>query len=92
MSHAAVRGPTVYNVCTGSPTSVRRLAEAIAALSGAPPRLRFDGARVGDIRVSIGDGAKAKRELDFRSTTPFEEGLRSTLAALPQRSGARQAS
>lgn len=82
MIGAGAYGPEVYNVCTGRPTSVRSLAETISALSGTAPRLRFEVPRAGDIRASIGDGSKADRDLDFRSTTLFEDGLRLTLAAL----------
>jgi UDP-glucose 4-epimerase len=82
MARVGMHSPAVYNVCTGRATSVRHLAETISTLSGAPPRLRFATPRVGDIRVSIGDGSMADRDLDFRSTTLFEDGLRSTLAAL----------
>lgn len=72
----------IFNVCTGRSTSVRHLAETVSALSGAPPRLRFEAARAGDIRVSTGDGSRAARDLDFLARTSFEDGLRSTLAAL----------
>lgn len=82
MTGAVVRSPEVYNVCTGRPTSVRSLADTISVLSGSTPRLRFESPRTGDIRVSLGDGSKAGRDLDFRSTVSFEDGLRLTLAAL----------
>ncbi|MFO0996103.1 MAG: NAD-dependent epimerase/dehydratase family protein [Alphaproteobacteria bacterium] len=72
----------VYNVCTGRSTSVRRLAETVSSLNGVAPRLRFEPARTGDIRISVGDGTKACRDLGFCAETSFEDGLRTTLAAM----------
>lgn len=70
----------VLNVCTGRPTSVLDLANAIARIAGRTPRLTHGPARPGDIRISIGDPAAATAALGVRADTDVETGLRATLA------------
>lgn len=69
------------NLCTGRPTSIRRIAEILAPLYGRPdlqPEItgRF---RAGDIRHCIGDPA-AIEALGWRHTITLEEGLRELVA------------
>ena len=72
----------VFNVCTGRAVSVNALAAAIGAIRGVAPRIRHAPARAGDIRTSIGDGAKAAAALGFEARTTLADGLAATLAAL----------
>ena len=74
--------PRVYNVCTGKPTSVNALAKILCDVAGREVEVRHVDARPGDIRVSLGDGARALAELDIRPQTPIESGLAETVAAL----------
>ena len=72
----------VYNVCTGRAISVNELAATLGAIRGVEPRIRRAPTRAGDIRTSIGDGAKAVAALGFGARTTLTEGLTATLAAL----------
>jgi UDP-glucose 4-epimerase len=78
---ASVQAP-VFNICTGHPTSIRELAEAIAATLGRPARTRFAPPRLGDIRASLGTPAKARAAMGWEARTSLREGLAETLAAL----------
>ena len=82
MAKAGQRPAQAYNVCTGKQTSVRELAELVFELRGKPPRIAFAEARLGDIRVSVGDGAKAAAELGVRAQTALRDGLKVTLDSL----------
>ncbi len=75
-------GAPVYNVCTGTATSVNRLAEVLAQLSGRTLQRSFGPARAGDIRVSIGDPSRLIAAFGTACQTSLEEGLRDTLAWL----------
>lgn len=78
-------GASVYNVCTGQPTTIRQLARSTASLLGITPLLGEGAARPGDIRHSVGDPGKAWLELGFRAETPLIVGLGRTLYAQPAR-------
>jgi dTDP-L-rhamnose 4-epimerase len=73
----------VYNVGTGRPTSVLRVAEALAEQLdfGEPPEVtgRF---RAGDIRHCVADVSRARRELGYEPRMSLEEGMRDLLAWL----------
>ncbi|PWC43137.1 NAD-dependent epimerase/dehydratase family protein [Azospirillum sp. TSO22-1] len=75
-------GAPVYNVCTGKATSVNRLAEVLAELSGRSLAKSHGPARSGDIRVSIGNPARLIAAFGTACETALEDGLRDTLAWL----------
>ncbi|MEC9346327.1 MAG: NAD-dependent epimerase/dehydratase family protein [Pseudomonadota bacterium] len=72
----------VYNVCTGKPTSVLDLAHLIAELSGRKAVITHARARVGDIRTSIGDPARATAAFGVPARTAFRDGLKLTLESV----------
>jgi len=74
--------PAVLNVCTGKATSILDLAETIAKVHGATADIRFEPARSGDIRASLGDPALATRTLGHRAGTSLFDGL-SRMAGRP---------
>ncbi|MBT6119213.1 MAG: NAD-dependent epimerase/dehydratase family protein [Rhodospirillaceae bacterium] len=74
----------VYNVCTGRETTVTGLAETLGTLCGREVDIAHDDARTGDIRESLGDGAKASAELGFRAETTLADGLAETLRSLDE--------
>lgn len=74
--------PRVYNVCTGNAISVNALTALLCKVAGRTVEIRHVEARLGDIRISIGDGARAAAELDIRPETPIEAGLADTVKAL----------
>ena len=66
----------VYNVGSGTSTTVVDVVEALAAAFGAEPRMRVSGSfRAGDIRHSIADTTRL-RALGWAAATSFAEGLR----------------
>ncbi|MFL1463375.1 NAD-dependent epimerase/dehydratase family protein [Roseococcus sp. DSY-14] len=81
MRAASVAAP-VFNVCTGRPTSVLDLAQAVAAACGVAPDIRHGPPRAGEIRESFGDPALSERELGLGAAQPLAEGLREVVAWL----------
>jgi UDP-glucose 4-epimerase len=81
MAVASTEAPVV-NVCTGTGTSVRELAEIIAGLCDTRLVIRRSAPRRGDVRISIGDPSRAADHLDFRAHTPLPNGLAITLRTL----------
>jgi UDP-glucose 4-epimerase len=72
----------VFNICTGSATSVLKLAQTIASLCGQAPAIRFRAARQGEVTHSYGDSSAAKQALGLVSSTELKTGLAATLAWL----------
>ncbi len=65
-----------YNVGTGRATSIRALAETLAALLDKDIAPQVTGQfRVGDIRACIADPSRARDELGWSARVPLEEGL-----------------
>ncbi|OUN00769.1 MAG: hypothetical protein BAA02_05665 [Paenibacillaceae bacterium ZCTH02-B3] len=68
----------VYNLSTGTETSVNDLADAIANLHGVPvPKVHRDP-RFGEIRRSALDSSRLRRDLDWAPRYSLEEGLAKT--------------
>ncbi|MCC5877678.1 MAG: SDR family NAD(P)-dependent oxidoreductase [Candidatus Sumerlaeia bacterium] len=69
-------GGRAYNLCTGRPTTVRRIAEYLAELLGRPdlqPEIT-GGFRAGDIRHCIGDPSRLAA-LGWKASITLEDGL-----------------
>jgi len=79
MSRCSTDG-AVFNVCSGSPTSVRDLAMLIGNILGRRPNIAFGDARRAEIRHSVGDPRKAQRCLGFSASVDLAAGLALTLA------------
>ncbi len=75
-------GAPVFNVCTGTPTSVIEVARMVAGLCGVPPEIRFRPARSGEIRHSIGGAARARAALGLGAPSDLRNGLEQLLAWL----------
>jgi UDP-glucose 4-epimerase len=71
--------PAVYNICTGRPTSLKRLLEILRAQSPACPPPQCAAVRSADIRHSCGDPEAARRALGFAAQISVEQGLASLL-------------
>ncbi|MBF0183202.1 MAG: NAD-dependent epimerase/dehydratase family protein [Magnetococcales bacterium] len=65
----------VYNVCSGHGTTILDLAKRIIRLTGNRSAIRHDTARVGDIRLSVGDPRQAAQALAITTTKTLEDGL-----------------
>ncbi len=68
----------VYNLSTGTETSVNELADAVARVHGEPIRKTHRDPRPGDIRRSALDSARLRRDLDWAPRYSLEKGLAKT--------------
>jgi UDP-glucose 4-epimerase len=75
----ATIGAAVFNVCTGAGTTVRGLAETMAALCRTELIVQRRQERSGDVRVSIGDPRRAADQLGFKAKTALSDGLALTI-------------
>jgi UDP-glucose 4-epimerase len=75
-------GCEVVNVCTGRGTTVLELTAILGRIHGRVPRVVHDAARVGDIRQSLGNPAKAVAVLGMSAQVDLSDGLSTTLASL----------
>ncbi|WP_130470383.1 NAD-dependent epimerase/dehydratase family protein [Candidatus Magnetaquicoccus inordinatus] len=71
----------IFNVCTGRPTAILELAHLIIHLTGKGSRIQHTSARVGDIRISIGDPRLALQSLDIATLVDLREGLSEMIAS-----------
>ena len=78
LSAASTEAP-VFNVCTGKGTTVRALAETMAALHQTAFAAHHSPARSGEVRISLGDPRRAAEQLGFRAETALADGLAITL-------------
>jgi nucleoside-diphosphate-sugar epimerase len=69
----------VINVAAGGCISLNQAWESLAQTIGPLPPPVYAPVRVGDIRHSQADIAKAQRLLGYRVAVPFEQGLRRTV-------------
>ncbi len=70
----------VFNVCTGTSTSVEALARVIAELAGRNLNARTEPPRAGEIRHSLGVSSLADRVLGIEGRVTLRAGLRDVLA------------
>jgi UDP-glucose 4-epimerase len=79
----------VYNICTGIGTSVVELAQTIAALCNVKPDIIYRDHRPGDVRLSVGNPARAQKRFGLKAEMPLQDGLMITLAAQKKRQDAQ---
>jgi UDP-glucose 4-epimerase len=75
---AAGRSGGVFNVGTGTATSVLQLLEGCLRVTGVEVEPVFDPPRLGELRRSVLDPMLAERELGFRARSELDEGLAAT--------------
>lgn len=75
-------GAEVFNVCSGSGTTMVVLARLIARLVAVEAEIAFLPARASDVRYSVGDPTCAARVLGFTAATAIEVGIEATVRAL----------
>ena len=69
----------VFNIGTGSRSSLNQTVELLGKISGKRLEVKYDPPRDGDIRDSLADIAQARNFLGYDPQVGFEEGLRRTL-------------
>jgi UDP-glucose 4-epimerase len=65
------------NVATGVPETLINLVRYIEAAGGRPAEVNYAAARLGDIVKSFATIEKAEQQLNFRSSVPLIQGIRS---------------
>jgi UDP-glucose 4-epimerase len=70
----------VFNVCTGTETTINKLARITAELFGYKSEeiVRYRPEREGDIKQSVCDPTKMNMELGYTAQVQIQDGLRST--------------
>ncbi len=71
----------VFNVASGAGISLNQMLGLIGDAVGRKLTAEYQPERAGDIRHSLADASAAVERLGFRAATPFEDGLRRTIAA-----------
>ncbi|MBC8520993.1 MAG: SDR family oxidoreductase [Methanomicrobia archaeon] len=69
----------VYNIANGNRISINELAEMIMKLMGKNLKPVHDAPREGDVKHSLGDISRAKKDLGYEPRYSLEEGLRGTI-------------
>jgi UDP-glucose 4-epimerase len=75
---ALERQAGVFNIGTGTATSVLDLFEVCRRVSGVDVEPVFDSPRLGELQRSVLDASLAERELGFAAATSFDDGIAST--------------
>jgi UDP-glucose 4-epimerase len=79
----------VFNVKGPEPITIRRMAEEVRDLLGAPFTLEGGALSPGDYEGRVISGDKAKRLLRWEAETPFAEGLRRYVDWYKQKTSSR---
>jgi dTDP-L-rhamnose 4-epimerase len=66
---------TAYNIATGVPHTILEMATALATAMAGPDPVVTGGFRPGDVRHITASPALALKELGFRASTAFEDGI-----------------
>lgn len=85
-------GGEVFNVATGGRVSLNELLATLKKIIGSDVEPIYQEGRMGDVRDSQADIAKAERLLGYRPAVTLEEGLRQTVAWFETANGTRPSS
>ncbi|MDH3744177.1 MAG: SDR family oxidoreductase [Acidobacteriota bacterium] len=77
---ASQLGQPVFNIAAGKRTTLNELAAVIRRISGSDDVPSHTDERAGDVRHSLADIHRATELLEYRPSTPLEEGLELTAA------------
>ncbi|MEV5973978.1 NAD-dependent epimerase/dehydratase family protein [Streptomyces sp. NPDC051921] len=87
LGETAAGGHAAYNVGSGEPHTVGEMAAALAAAHGGPEPVVTGEFRLGDVRHITADSSRLRRDLGWRPTVGFAEGM-ADFARAPQRAPA----
>lgn len=76
---SAVGTNGAYNIASGQKTTISGLAEAIIRLTDSKSKIIHGDARLGEIRHSLADISKAKKELSWKPQHSLEKALKLTI-------------
>ncbi len=66
---------SIFNIATGSQTSLLQLLGALGEICGTKPEVRFSPSRPGDIQHSLADISKARNVLAYAPKVDLKDGL-----------------
>ena len=70
-------GCDIYNIGSGVPTSMLKMAELMNSCFGSKSALRISGDfRIGDIRHNFADSSKAQKDLGYKPSYSVEKGVK----------------
>jgi UDP-glucose 4-epimerase len=69
----------VFNIASGTETTIHRLAKIMQELVGRRPEVKFLPPRLGDPHRGVADITKPRRELGFNPRTSLKDGLSATI-------------
>jgi UDP-glucose 4-epimerase len=75
-----------FNACTGTPTTIKQLAELIKEITASSSEISFNPPRVGDIYKSFGNANLIAATLDINAEISLIDGLTKTINWLQQTS------
>lgn len=77
--HYNKRAFDIFNIASGTPTTIKDLAEMIIKLTNSKSKIKFEAARPGDIVFSLADISKANNQLGWMAKVSLEQGLKKTI-------------
>ena len=69
----------MFNIATGTRVDLNQAFLILKRLTGYSGSLKYAAEREGDIKHSLADISRAGRQLGYKPTVHFEEGLRRTV-------------
>jgi len=79
MRHCSA-GHDVFNVCTGTQTTIKELANTMINITAQNTDIEYAPARVGDIHLSLGSPEKIERAFEIKAKTRIGEGMEIVLS------------
>ncbi len=79
---ASVANGHVYNVGTGRSVTVLDLVNSLNRIYGKSLPVKFGPARAGDVKYSMANIDRTRRDLGYEPTVTFEDGLKLTVEAM----------
>ncbi len=80
-THRRGEGAQIYNVATGTATTLLELAGVLGDILRVELRLCFHSPRTGDIRHSLGNPRLARERLGLKTETPLRQELTTVVEA-----------
>ena len=76
---ANVTGGRVYNIACGGRYTINHVFEALEKRIGAGVAPRYEAARAGDVKHSMADISRIRKDLGYEPRVGFEEGIDATV-------------
>ncbi len=82
IASGATLAGSVFNIGTGHETSIRQVAETVLAVTGSDSQIVETPGRRTDLPALQADAGRIRRATGWKPVTPFDEGMRRTVAWL----------